>query len=492
MLNNMPISWRVSAGFAIVLILAISVITPVVLSTVEDIVTEAEQRELSGLYENVTASIKAEGRLAQSMSALVANMPDIQRAFGDGDRGYLKEKLVPPFKVTKKEFGTRQFQFHLPPATSFFRVHKPEKFGDDLSSFRHTVTATNQEKKPVSGIEKGVAGLGIRGIVPVFVDGSHHGSVEFGMSFGQPFFDTFKKAYGVDLGLHISKDDGFTTFGSTIEGKKALLSTEQLAQAYKGETIMHRAKLNDLPVAIFAKSVQDYSGKPIGVLELIMDRSSYVSLMATSRNATLFVGLLALVIGMIIAFFISRSIVRPINQTVEALEDIAQGDGDLTRRLPVKGKTEICLLSGAFNRFVEKVQSMVIQITQTTDKLCTSMETMNADMTRTNNDIHNQQQELETLATSMNEMTATVQEVARNASSAAEAARSSNAEAANGQTVVADSVDSIHALAAEVEQATSVIKELENGSENIGTVLDVIKGIAEQTNLLALNAAIEA
>ena len=130
----------------------------------------------------------------------------------------------------KKEFAARQFQFHIPPATSFLRVHKPEKFGDDLSSFRKTVIATNESKKNIVGLEKGVAGLGIRGISPVFHQGEHVGSVEFGMSFGQPFFEKFKEKYNVDISLFIKRDDKFEVFGSTLS-EKSLLSTDKLLSA---------------------------------------------------------------------------------------------------------------------------------------------------------------------------------------------------------------------------------------------------------------------
>jgi len=168
-----------------------------------DVVYEAEQRSLEDLYQSAIAEIESEGRLAQAMSFIIASSPEVQAAFAEDRRDDLAARVVPLFAELKKRYSARQFQFHKAPAISYLRAHKPKKFGDDLSSFRKTILATNKDLKPVQGLEKGVAGLGIRGLVPIFYQGKHVGSVEFGMSFGQSFFDSFKEKYSVDIALHI-------------------------------------------------------------------------------------------------------------------------------------------------------------------------------------------------------------------------------------------------------------------------------------------------
>src|SRR5690606_20921882 len=139
------------------------------------------------------------------------------------DRIRIHMMLVPAFQALKKDYAVDQLQFHTPPATSFYRVHMPGKSGDDLSSFRHTVVETNPTRKPIQGLEKGVAGLGIRGVVPVYHQDSHIGSVEIGMTFGQPFFDEFKNRYGVDVALRLADGEDFKTFASTY-GDDSLLT----------------------------------------------------------------------------------------------------------------------------------------------------------------------------------------------------------------------------------------------------------------------------
>jgi methyl-accepting chemotaxis protein len=491
MLKNFKIGTLLGVGFSAVLITLMAVVIPVTLKNISDVVSEAERRELENLLKSAQAEIESEGRLGEALSASVANLPSVQEHFAAGDRDALAKQMVPVFEVMKKQYAVRQFQFHTPPATSFLRVHKPEKFGDDLSGFRLTVVETNRTQRPIMGLEKGVAGLGIRGLSPVFADGKHIGSVEFGMSFGQPFFDQFKSKYGVDVALYIPADNGFKPFASTLAGD-SMLSGEQLNRAFAGSTVAQRSERNGVPYAAYANQITDFSGKPIGVLEIAMDRSHYAAAIANARNTVMGIGVVALLAGLGLALLVSRLIGRPLCEAVAAMNEIAEGDGDLTQRLDETGKNEIAKLAAAFNRFVDKVHNTVSQVGASTAQLAAAAEQMSAITDETNRGVQQQQAQTEQVATAIREMSETVHDVARHATQAATAAGDADSEASGGRQVVGETIKAIDLLAGEVERASGVIEKLEKDSENIGTVLDVIKGIAEQTNLLALNAAIEA
>lgn len=496
MLNNFKIATRVQIAFTVILIFGLAFILPVVNYKITSVVYDAEKKELQNLYKSAVAEIESEGRLAQAMSFIIASVPAMNQAMADGKRDELAAATLPIFTELKNQYDVRQFQFHLPPATSFLRVHKPAKFGDDLSSFRKTILATNNTKLPVKGLEKGVAGLGIRGINPVYNNGNHIGSVEFGMSFGQPFFESFKQDYGVDIALHVTKDNSFIAFGSTLQNNKnekiTLLDSKELTDIMQGSEVIKQFEFSGIPYAVYGKSIQDFSGNPVGVMEIALNRTNYAAAISSTRNITLLIAVVALIIGLFVAFVIGRTIAKPINLAVEAMNDIAAGGGDLTKRLDEKGKDEVAQMAQAFNRFAEKVRHMVMQVSGSTAQLATAAEEMSVITNETNQGVQKQQAETEMVATAMNEMTATVQEVARHATEASRAAQSADTEARNGKDVVQHTVSSINTLANEVEMATQVINKLEADSINIGAVLDVIRGIAEQTNLLALNAAIEA
>jgi methyl-accepting chemotaxis protein len=490
LVNNLPIGKRIGLGFTLVLLLMAAMIVPVVTYQLNSTIHTAEESELRQLAISAEAEIASEGRLAVALSTFYANINSLQQAFADGERDYLTAQLQPAFLVMRENFGAVQFQIHTPPATSWLRVHRPDRFGDDLSGFRQTVVETNRNQRAVQGLEFGAEGLGIRGISPIMLSGHHLGSVEFGMSFGQPFFEQFKTKYGVDLGLYLIDGDAFKRFGGSREGD-ALVTSNTMRQALQSSQIERVSTANG-QFAVLVNPVKDYSGKVIGVLEVSMDRSTYVTALNQARMVTLGVSALAIMIGLVLAYFISQTITVPINSAVNAMRDIAQGEGDLTCRLPQAGNNEIAALAGAFNQFAAKVQAMVQQVRSSVEQISAASEEMSSITDQTSKEVIRQQSETAQVATAMNEMTATVQEVANHAALAASSAQSADKQTQDGRKVMQHTLHTIQSLAQEVENGALVISRLSEESTKIGSVLDVIRGIAEQTNLLALNAAIEA
>ena len=493
MLKNMNINVKIGLGVLLSVLLTILMLSLLSMNNMTNVLLKAETRELESYYTQALSQLESEGRVAEMMSALIANIPDVQQGFADGNRDRLAEMLVPSFKVLKEspEYAVRQFQFHLPPATSFLRVHKPKKFGDDLSSFRKTVVKTNSVKKSVRGLEKGVAGLGVRGMVPVFNSGQHIGSLEFGMSFGQPFFDNFKQQTDIDLSLHLLSDGQLKHFAGTID-EASHFDNKTLNIGLKGISEVIHHQVNKREAGHIVGPIRDFSGKAIGVLEVAMDRSYYAAAIVSQRNEAVIIGILALLIGVFFSFVLTRTISKPICDVVIALNDIAAGEGDLTQRLNEDGSNEIARLGKAFNKFVVKIQKVIVEVTKSTETLSLSADEMSSIAQSTRMSVDQQKEGIEQVAAATNEMSASVQEVATNTSDAAHSAMEADEQAKQINIIVDDTVASVSRLSGEVERIGSVINELQNQTQNIDTVLDVIKGIAEQTNLLALNAAIEA
>lgn len=204
----------------------------------------------------------------------------------------------------------------------------------------------------------------------------------------------------------------------------------------------------------------------------------------------LFVVGLAFVIAA--AWGLNIVVTRRLRDTLDALNDIAEGEGDLTRRLDERGSDEIAQLAAGFNKFANKMDHLLLEISGASSQLASAAEEMSAVTEQTNAGIIRQQSDTDMVATAINELVATAQEVTRNAQSAADSANEADRQTAAGDKVVQDTVKSIQLLASEVERVGDVVTRLQSDSEDIGKVLDVISGIAEQTNLLALNAAIEA
>ncbi len=230
-----------------------------------------------------------------------------------------------------------------------------------------------------------------------------------------------------------------------------------------------------------------------GAFEIIKPLSNdFAALQKDIWIAILFLLISLLVIGGTGYYVMNKIIITPLTNLALKLQDICSGEGDLTARLDAKGKSEFAWVAYSFNSFVKKIAKTIDGIRDTSEKLATASHQLANITQQTEQGVERQLIETTQVATAMEEMTATVQEVARNAVSASTSASTADTEAATGKNIVTEAVDGINLLASEVDNAANVIHELQNDSNSIGEVLSVIQGIAEQTNLLALNAAIEA
>ncbi len=230
-----------------------------------------------------------------------------------------------------------------------------------------------------------------------------------------------------------------------------------------------------------------------GAFEIITPFSTAFSeLKQTVLYAIGFLGLTLLIIGITGYLVMSKIIIGPLTALALNLQAICSGDGDLRARLSASGKSEFAWVASSFNAFVKKIAKTVEEISVTSDRLAQAANKLATITQSTQQGVERQLQETTLVANAMKQMTSTVQEVAKNAIKASEAAETADREATSGKNIVTQAVGGINELATEVENAANVIHDLENDSNSIGEVLSVIQGIAEQTNLLALNAAIEA
>ncbi|MBS7327014.1 MAG: cache domain-containing protein [Thiopseudomonas sp.] len=208
--------------------------------------------------------------------------------------------------------------------------------------------------------------------------------------------------------------------------------------------------------------------------------------------ASLITATLALAIIVALALLVVRTISTPLSSTVLAMRDVAQGDGDLTRRLQVAGRDEIGALANAFNSFADQVQGLVRNINSTSATLNDSSIELAQIMAQAERGVEQQKSESDQVATAMDEMTATAQEVASSASEASKAAHNAASQVNDAQSLVAQTQTVIAGLTEQVSEGVQIIETLGADAQRIDSVLEVIRNIAEQTNLLALNAAIEA
>ncbi|MHA7855501.1 methyl-accepting chemotaxis protein [Marinobacter shengliensis] len=224
-------------------------------------------------------------------------------------------------------------------------------------------------------------------------------------------------------------------------------------------------------------------------------QSRYAEARAEGTSSTVTITVItvaAIVISIALFLIFLRLIIRSIQALRSQLDNIAQGEGDLTQRIPVAVEDDLGQLARSFNQVLENLQGMIGSI-QTLSRDLGQGATELASAARDNNEgVTRQTDSISMVATAINEMQSAIEEVAGNASRAAEITREADLKGQNSAEIIRNSSRQVHRLAAQISKAVGVIRKLSDDSDNITSVLDVIRGIAEQTNLLALNAAIEA
>jgi methyl-accepting chemotaxis protein len=304
-------------------------------------------------------------------------------------------------------------------------------------------------------------------------------------------------------------DDDSAGKGKIEQADQALAQAEQLKATVKDEG--YQTVLNEVSghIASFSDKLTEYTGllaQEKTVYEQLHQRAADVvervdqayvaedgAMQAElKKNSLLIIGssALALLVGLIAAWVITRLIVAPLRSVIRVAQQIASGD--LSATVEVTRRDEIGQLMQAMQQMGAGLSSIVSGLQAGIEQLASSAQSLSAVTEQTNLEVSSQKEETEQVATAMNQMTATVHDVARNAEEAATAAQTADDKVESGQQVVRKSMARIEQLADSATSASSSIESLSAQIQNIGTVLGVIKSVAEQTNLLALNAAIEA
>jgi len=478
-----------------------------------NILQTAEETALKEKFDNLIDAINNEAIKAEMLAASIAALPSVGKALASADRGTLAKEMAPVFEETKKNYDVDQIQFHTPPATSFLRVNAPDKYGDDLSSFRHTVVGANAHKKPLRGIEAGVTVLSIRGVVPVYNAGSHAGSLEFGFSFGQAFVDAFNKKEGVELILYSKKEGRFSPFASTY--KDGLFDKDDLEKIIDGAPAIKRGRIAGIPHIAYAKEVRDFSGKPFGIIEIAMDERDHIAQRLQARHTIIGASIFVLFVAFVIAFIVSRSLVLPIKRLANAVQRIS--DRDLNFEISYQEREdEIGVLARGAQHVKETTRKMVAfessqdetlkHIETERQKLVENMRknlngTVGAaiDMNNTyiflSKVIHSVKKlldEVQMMAVAIEELAASTNTIASNSETAAHEADTAETAAQDGVRESLDARQVNDRLTSSIAEVGTRINSLGAATEQIGEIIDQIETIASQTNLLALNATIEA
>ena len=308
------------------------------------------ENAVDGFKDEVTQTLKqvrylvTDGKAQQLLllAQTVAEMPTVQDDVMYQSRSKLLDIMGPLFVSLQKIIDLNVFHFHLPPATSFLRLQKPEKFGDDLSSFRETVVQVNKTLQPAVGLEVGNAGLSVRAVVAVkYLGKKPAGSVEFGAPLNDKLLNEIKTNLGVDLSLIIPDGQGFKYQAKThdlaiLENDYPLLQDVMGSDQVK--TVRH--EIDGRQFITSYVSLQDYSGESVGILSIPKDIEGILSGARKTALNSIIAGLIALILIQGFVYYIfTRLIDRPIKKFTTILER-ASG-GDLTQEVDISSISQV-------------------------------------------------------------------------------------------------------------------------------------------------------
>lgn len=288
------------------------------------------------------------------------------------------------------------------------------------------------------------------------------------------------------VSTNVMKDDGSRAVGTQLQGaaRKAVIDG---GKPYRGE-----ATILGTPYFTAYDPIKNAAGETIGVLYVGIKKSDFFASYVTLRYWVSGLTVLLLTLSLLVVFLLVRSMLKPLDAIQTSLEDIAQGNGDLTRRLEYQADNEIGRICGAFNSFIEKLHGIIAHVADSSMQLASSALQLQQTSRQMTDSIAKLSSHSTSLATAGEEMSATSAEIADNCHQAASNAGDASSKADQGAAVVGQSIGVMSSIASQVRTAAASVDALGKRSEQIGAIIGTIEDIADQTNLLALNAAIEA
>jgi methyl-accepting chemotaxis protein len=506
-MNHLSLGQKVQIPMIITIIVGLMIVIANYWLSVDQIRDDVYREQSKQMETVFSEALEAKNSVGITNAITIAKNGSVINGLLSGDREETLKNLKSLSKEYKEhtKFGNIKIHVHDRDVRSFIRVWKPEKYGDELSSFRKTILEVKKTQKPLVAIEVGVGGLEIRGIAPIITGGEYVGSVEFMQGLNSVVTD-LSKNFQTDL--VIALDNRFLDHADDLQSAPKIGKNYTLAIKEDVANKAFLTELGSMPSNLSAGAfttehyyvtpipIKDFSGETVAYAFAAQKLESVEAIISQSKNSLMrqmmIMAVMYIILIVLLIVIVRRGVTEPIENFDRIAQELASGDADMSKRLHVASNDEIGKAAMSFNVFIEKAQKMAMTAEERAKEAISAQAQSQAQMEKNEMSL--------ALARQM------IQGSIHNAGSLRSSMENNMKNLHDVNTLNHDTgevVDAISTQTDEIMASMSKITEMINDSRSnseqlnhnvseISSVITLIKDISDQTNLLALNAAIEA
>jgi methyl-accepting chemotaxis protein len=506
-LSNISISSKIHIPLLLSIVVSFIIIIINYIISIDKIKSSVYEEQALSLKNNYTQTISSKENIGLTNAMIISGNYSVIVSLLSKNRDIAIDGLNTVVEELNNNTKYKNIKIHIHDANinSFLRAWKPTKYGDDLSSFRKTIVAIKKYKKPLVAIELGRAGLILRGLSPIIKDNEYLGSVEF-MQGLSSMVTKFKKADNYDVVI-VMKNEYLSIATKLSSAKK----TGNYTLAVK-EKVINQDFFNDLKnvdisdvnkyqitnkYLVVSQEIKDFSNKVVGYALVAKDISKVKNIISKSENSLMRQVYVMAILDLMILFFlfivVKKIIVNPILELDKVASNLAEGDANLSKRLPVKYNDELGKASNSLNIFFNKVETLANEVQNEREKsenhakevIASEMDKNKLSLSLSSNMIDGSIDNADNLKQSLSSNLDDVNDINK--------LNEETGEVILKVTKSTDEItDSISLISKMIVNTRESSQQLSLNVEEIYSVIELIKDISDQTNLLALNAAIEA